>query len=191
MTTVHRRRLFLLILAASGAAGMFLGPHGWFGIGMGSVGSAVLYAALWLLMIHLSRHSVEAFPPDASRAPSLHWFTFTLALPAPGAAAGQVSNSASRPFGTNLGLLIICWIVVAGVVLDERDLRIQRAAGRAGSGIMAVLIVVLISAPVTQSELLAPWLRLLILANALIGPLVPSTLSENLYSVFRYRRENA
>ena len=50
-------------------------------------------------------------------------------------------------------MLLIGWIVVASVVrarnretveLDERDLRIQHAADRAGSGLMALLIVALI-----------------------------------------------
>jgi len=65
-------------------------------------------------------------------------------------------------------MLIIGWIVVAGVVragnretvgLDERDLRIQHAASRAGSGLMAMLIA--------------------------------KTLAENVYIVVRYRREHA
>ena len=47
---------------------MFLGPDGWLGIDIGPVGAAVLYAALWLLVIHVSRHSEEAFPADAPLA---------------------------------------------------------------------------------------------------------------------------
>jgi cytochrome b561 len=156
MTTVHRRSSLLLCLAASGAAGMFLGPDGWFGIDIGPIGSAVLYSALWLLLIHLSKHSEEALPAEAD----------------------QLSNSASRPFGVNLGMLIVGWIVVSGVLrsgnrdaveLDERDLRMQRAASRAGSGLMTLLIV----------------------ANVLVGLLIANTLVENLYIVGRYRREHA
>jgi hypothetical protein len=213
MTTAHRRSWLLLCLAALGAAGMFLGPDGWLGIDIGPIGSAVLYAALWLLLIHLSMHSEEAFPADAPLAErqawvavvfvsliALHWLNFVIALRGLGAEADQISNPASRPFGVNLGMLIVGWIVVASVLrsgnrdaveLDERDLRIQRAASRAGSGLMALLIVGLISALVTQPELLAPWLRPLIVANVLVGLLIANTLTENAYIVVRYRREHA
>ena len=213
MTTVHRRSWLLLCLAALGAAGMFLGPDGWLGIDIGPIGSAVLCAALWLLLIHLSKHSEEAFPRRraSGRAPGLGCRGVRLADCAslaelrhrPSRACvevDQISNSASRPFGIDLGMLIVGWIVVASVLrsgnrdaveLDERDLRIQRAASRAGSGLMALLIVALISALVTQPELLAPWLRPLIVANVLVGLLIASTLTENVYTVVRYGREHA
>jgi hypothetical protein len=179
---------------------------------IGPIGSAVLYAALWLFVIHLSKHSEAAFPADAPLAErqawvavvfvtliALHWLNLVIALPGLGAVADQISNPASRPFAVNLGMLIFGWIVVAGVVrsgnreaveLDERDLRIQHAANRAGSGLMAVLIIGLIAALATQPELLAPWLRPLIIANALVGLLIAGTLTENVYIVVRYRREH-
>jgi peptidoglycan/LPS O-acetylase OafA/YrhL len=211
MTTLHRRSVFLLSLAALGAAGMFLGPDGWLGIDIGHVGSAVLYAALWLFVIHLSKHSEGAFPGDAPLAErqawtsvvfialiAFHWVNFIVALGQLGAGANQISNPASRAFSVNLGMLIFGWVVVAGVLrsgnretveLDERDLRIQHAASRAGSGLMAMLIIGLIAALATQPELLAPWLRPLIVANALIGLLIANTLTENVYIVTRYRRQ--
>jgi hypothetical protein len=77
------------------------------------------------------------------------------------------------------------------VELDERDLRIQRAASRAGSGIMSVAIIGLISALAIQPELLSPWLRPLIVANVLVGLLIANTLTENVYTVIRYRRVHA
>ena len=52
---------------------MFLGPDGWLGLDIGPVGAAVLYAALWLLAIHVSRHSEEAFPADAPLAERVAW----------------------------------------------------------------------------------------------------------------------
>jgi hypothetical protein len=203
----------LLFLAASGAAGMFLGPDGWYGVDIGMVGSAVLYAALWLFVIHLSKHPEAAFPADAPLAERqawvsvvfvtliyFHWLNFVSALPGLGAQADQISNPASRHFAVNLGMLVVGWIVVSGIVragnreavaLDERDLRIQRAAGRAGSALMAVLIIGLISALVLLSERLGPWLRPLIVANVLAGLLIANTLTENVYAVIRYRREYA
>jgi hypothetical protein len=213
MTLLHRRTWLLLAVAALGAAGMFLGPDGWLGIDVGATGSAVLYAALWLFLIHLSKHSEAAFPGDAPLAErqawvslvfvtliALHWLNFTMALRGLGAQADQISNSASRAFAINFGLLIFGWVVVSGVVragnretvqLDERDLRIQNAAGRAGSGLMAMLIIGLIAALATQPEYLTHWLRPLIVANALVGLLIAKTLTENVCIVVRYRRELA
>jgi hypothetical protein len=192
---------------------MFLGPDGWFGIDIGPLGSAVLYAALWLFLIHLSKHPETAFPADASLAErqawvsavfvtliAFHWLHFIVALRGLGAEADQILNPASRAFGFNLGMLIVGWIVVASVLrsgnretveLDERDLRVQHAAGRAGSGLMAVLIVGLISALATQPERLAPWLRPLIVANALVGLLIAKALMENAYIVVRYRLQQS
>lgn len=213
MTALHRRSVLLLGLAALGAAGMFLGPDGWFGIDIGPVGSVVLYAALWLFLIHLSKNPEGALPADASLAERLawvsamfstllwfHWLNYLVALRSLGAEADQLWNPASRAFGLNLGLIIFAWIVVTMVLrsgnhetveLDERDLRIQNEAGRAGSAFMAVLIIGLIAALATQPERLAPWLRPLIVANVLVGLLVARALTENVYSVIRYRLQQA
>jgi len=189
---------------------MFLGPDGWLGIDIGPVGAAVLYAALWLFVIHLSKHSEAAFPPDASLTErqawvavafvtliTIHWLNFMAMLPSLGAAADQISNPASRRFAINFGMTIFAWIVVAGVIrsgnreaveADERDLRIQHAAGRVGSGVMAVLIIGLISGLATQPEVFSPWLRPLSVANGLVGLLIVKTLTETVYTVVRFRR---
>jgi hypothetical protein len=83
------------------------------------VGSAVLYVALWLFIIHLSRHSDAVFPADAPLAErqawvatgfvgliALHYLNFLFALPSLGAEGDQISNSASRPLGINLGVRV-------------------------------------------------------------------------------------
>jgi hypothetical protein len=114
-------------------------------------------------------------------------------------AAGQISSPASRRFAINACMSIIAWIVVSDVVRsgnrdavhrDERDLRIQHASNRAGSGLMAVLIIGLISALATLPEWFSPWLRPLSVANAL-GLLITTTLTECAYVVVRHRREHA
>jgi hypothetical protein len=213
MTSIQRRSWMLVCLAALGAAGMFLGPDGWLGIDIGPLGSAILYGALALLVIHLSRHADEAFPLDASLAERqawvatafvtliyLRWLSFMTLLPDLGAAADEIANPASRRFAIHLGMLIVAWIVVARVVrsgnheaveLDERDLRVQNDASRAGSALLAVMIIGLISALATRPEWMSPWLRPLIVANALVGLLIGKTLTENVYAVLRYRRGRA
>jgi len=192
---------------------MFLAPDRWLGVDIGHVGSAVLYAALLLFVIHVSKHSDAAFPPDAPLAErqawvtllfvvliAVNWVKFIVALGEIGVEADQVWNSASRAFSVNFGMLIAGWAVVTGVVrsanretveLDERDLRIRHAASRAGSGLAAMLIIGLIAALAIRPELLAPWLRPLIVANALIGLLIAHTLTENAYIVTRYRRSRS
>jgi len=155
---------------------MFLGPDGWFGIDIGPVGAAVLYAALWLSVIHLSKHSDAAFPADAPLAERQAWVAVVFVTLVFGRiVVGGVLRSGNRE----------------AVELDERDLRIQHAANRAGSGLMAVLIIALIASLAIEPELLAPWLRPLIVANALVGLLIAATLMENVYIVVRYRREHA
>jgi hypothetical protein len=213
MTALHRRTWWFLSLAALGAAGMFLGPDGWLGIDVGHVGSAVLYAALWLFVVQLSRHSEAVFPVDAPLAErqswvatgfvgviALHYLNFLFELASLGAEVDQISNSASRPFGINLGMLVFGWIVVAGVVrsqnpdpveLDERDLRIQHAAGRVANGLMAMLMLGVVVALAIAPQIFEAWMRPLIVANLLVGLLIAKTLTENVYTVVRYWREHA
>jgi hypothetical protein len=164
-------------------------------------------------MIHLSRHSDAVFPANAPLAErqawvatgfvgliALHYLNFLFALPSLGAEVDQISNSASRPFGVNLGVLMVGWIVVAGVVrsqnpdpveLDERDLRTQHAAGRVANGLMAALILGMVAALAIAPQIFEAWMRPLIVANLLIGLLIANTLTENVYVVVRYWRERA
>jgi hypothetical protein len=211
MSAINRRNWLLLCLVALGAAGMFLAPSGWLGLDLGPAASVLLYTALWLGVMHVSRYSNGAFPEGAPLAErqawvgvafvtliALHYLNFLSALPGLGAEADRISNSASRPFGINLGMLMFGWIVVAGAVrkqnqevveLDERDLRIQHASGRFANGLMSLLIIGLIVSLAWFPETAQRWMRPLIVGNALIGLLIVRTLSENLYAVARYWRE--
>ena len=192
---------------------MFLAPDLWLGVDIGHVGSAVLYAALLLFAIHLSKHSDAVFQADAPLAErqawvsvafitliACLWVNFIVDLPELGAYADLISNSASRAFSVHFGMLIAGWAIVTGMVrsangeeveLDERDLRIRHAANRAGSGLAAMLIIGLIGLLAIPPELLAPWLRPMIVANALIGLLIAHTLTQNVFIVMRYRRSHS
>ena len=213
MFALQHRKWFLLSLAALGAAGMFLGQDRWLGIDMGPVGSAVLYGGFWLFVVHLSRHSSAVFPADSGPAErqawvavlfvtliAIHYLNFVVALTTLGAETGQISNSASRPFGINLGMLIFGWVVVAGVVrshnadpveLDERDLRIQHAAGRMANGLLTMQILGVVAALAIAPQVLESWMRPLFVANMLLGLLIAKTLTENAYTVVRYWRDRA
>jgi len=211
MTRVQRRAQALLAVAALGAAGMFLGGEGTFGIDWGPVGAALLYGALWVFVIQLARHAGEVFPDEWSRAEkqawiamvfvaliSLHVSSFIAVLPGLGAEADQLANPATRPLWTNLGLLILGWIVVSalsrrqdvgGVELDERDLRIAHGAARFTDGVTTLLVVGLVVTLVVLPEYSRSWLRPLIAANLLIALLIGRALVANIYTVLRYRRE--
>jgi hypothetical protein len=208
-----RRTQVLLAVAALGAAGMFLGPDDWHGIDLGPVGSTVLYAALWLFLLHLAKFSAEVFPDHWSQAEKQAWIAtvflalvsfhvanLLLALPELGAEADRLRNTATRSLWINLGVLIVGWMVIGSAVrrqdagtvqLDERDLRVAHRASRVADGTLALLIVWLVVALVALPEQSRTWLRPYIAANVLIALLIARTLAENIYTVWRYRRERA
>jgi hypothetical protein len=211
MTRIQRRAQALLAVAALGAAGMFLGGEGWLGVDLGPVGAGVLYAALWVFVVYLARHAGEVFPEDWSPAERHAWVTLLFAaliglhvlnlltaLPGLGAGADQLRNTATRPLWTNLGMLLVGWIVVSstlhrqeagGVELDERDLRIAHSATRFADGATSMMIVCLVVALVALPEHSRSWLRPLIAANVLIALLIARSLLGNIYAVLRYQRE--
>jgi uncharacterized membrane protein len=211
MTRIQRRVQALLALAALGAAGMFLGGEGWLGIDFGPVGATVLYGGLWVIVFYLARYAGQVFPEEWSPAEKQAWVALVFvalvsfnminllaALPALGAAADQLRNSATRPLWTNLGILMAGWIVIAGIIRkqddggverDERDLRIAHQAARIADGVMTFFIICLVVVLVALPEQSRTWLRPLIVANALIALLIARTLVENVYTVLRYRRE--
>lgn len=211
MIGLHRRTRILVSLAALGAAGMFFGPDGWFGIDIGPVGAAVLYAAIWLFVIHLSLNPGAVFPELASPAErqawvalafvgliTFHFLNFIVALPSLGTAADQILNPASRQFGFNLGMLIFAWVVVGGIVraqnaepieVDERDLRIQHAAQRVAGGLSSMLMIGLVALLAIFPEHALPWMRPLIVGNVLLGLLIARTLTESIFLVAQYSRE--
>jgi hypothetical protein len=211
MTRIQRRVQVLLALAALGAAGMFLGGEGGLGIDFGPVGATVLYAALWLFVFHLARYAGQVFPEEWAPAEKQAWVALVFvalvsfnminllaALPDLGAAADELRNSATRPLWANLGILMVGWIVIAGILRkqdaggverDERDLRIAHQAARIADGVMMLFIICLVVALVALPEQSRTWLRPLIAANVLIALLIARTLVENIYTVLRYRRE--
>lgn len=213
MTKSFRRMQALLAVAALGAAGMFLGGEGWLGIDFGSVGAAVLYAVLWLLVIHVGKNAGEVFPEEWSPAEkqawvalvflaliSFHMINLLAVLPDLGAEADRMRNWATRRLWANLGLLIFGWIVVgsmlrrqdaAGVQLDERDLRVAHGASRFADGALTLFIIWLVVALIALPEQSRAWLRPIVVANALITLLITRALIENMSIVWRYRRARA
>jgi hypothetical protein len=211
MTRIQRRLQAVLAVAAVGAAGMFLGGEGRLGIDFGPVGSAVLYAALWVFVVHIARHAGQVFPAEWSLAEKQAWVALVFvaliafhmlnllaALPDLGAEADHMRNSATRPLWTHVGMLFVGWIVVSSILrkhesgdveLDERDLRTAHTASRFANGAMTLLIISLVVALIALPEYSRTWLRPLIAANLLIALLIARTLVGNIYTVLRYIRE--
>ena len=99
----------------------------------------------------------------------------------------------------NLFVLLISWAVVSSTIRgrepdvverDERDLRFQFAADRAGdytlSSIVIGCVILLVTMPAERLDWwLAPWVA----AKVLLGLLMLKALSEHLYLVLRYALE--
>ena len=211
MAKVQRRVQAVLAVAALGAAGMFLGGDGVLGIDLGPIGAASLYAALWVLVLLLAKHTGEVFPESWAPAEkqawvalvfvalvSVHMLNLLAALPDLGIDADRLRNSATRPSWTNVGMLIFGWIVVSAMLRkqdagdvehDERDLRIAHSATRFADGAMTLLVIWLVVTLVALPEYSRTWLRPLIAANVLIALLIARALVANMYTVLRYRHE--
>jgi hypothetical protein len=104
----YRRAQAVLAIAALGAAGMFLGGEGWLGINLGSVGAAVLYAALWLM-------------------PIFGWMVMGSILRKQDSGGVQfdqrdlrIAHRASRVADGALALLVV-WLVVALMALPDQS----------------------------------------------------------------------
>jgi hypothetical protein len=107
-------------------------------------------------------------------------------------------RTAFAHFLWNLFVLLIAWAVAAGVLrgpkterveVDERDLRMQRSADRAGDwALTLVVIAVVLLLAFVPAEILAWWLMPLIAANVLIGLLIGRSFVEHASLALLYAR---
>ena len=212
MASVSRLGWVLLVAAVIGATASLFGPHGpWLGVDIGATGAALFGLALWSGAWLLAKNPDRIFSPAWPIAERRAWtgllfalliflnylrFMWALSLHEAPVSLGEMP---SRHFIWNLIVLLIAWAVVSKTVggddpdaidFDERDLRIQRKADRAGDAAFTVItiacIVLLIALP---AERLEWWLAPLIAAQVLIGLLIARTLSEYAYLVVSYMRE--
>jgi hypothetical protein len=186
----------LLVLALVGALAGLFGPHErvW-GVDLGATGVAVFGFTLWTGAWLFARHPDEIFPPEWSIAERRGWagllfltlvfvnfLKFMVSLAHLDSPPASIRELPSQRFIWILFVLLIAWAVVAKtlrgpqtelVELDERDLRMQRSADRAGDWTLTfvVIAVALLLAYVPAAHL-AWWLSPLIAAHALIGLLI-------------------
>jgi hypothetical protein len=212
MTSVSRLAWALLGLALLGAtASLFGPPDPWWGLDVGSTGTALfgfsLWAGAWFLAKHPDRVFSSEWPIAERRAwagllfvllVSLNFFRFMWEL-GQHDAPQSIGEMPTRHFIFNIFTLLISWAVVSKTIgtdpantvdFDERDRRIQRAADRAGDlafTLIAICCIVLLMA--VPAQRLAWWLAPLIAAQLLIGMLILKSLSQYLYLVVSYVRE--
>jgi hypothetical protein len=213
MLSISRLACLLLVLALVGAVAGLFGPHErvW-GVDLGATGTAVFGFTLWTGAWLFARHPDAIFPAEWSIAERRAWagllfvtlvsvsfvrFMLTIAnLDSPPVVIAELP---STHFMWNLFVLLIAWAVVAKTIrgpgadiveLDERDLRMQRAADRGGDLAFKLVVVgialLLAYLPAAHLEW---WLSPLIAAHALIGLLIGRSLVEFAYLVACYALE--
>jgi hypothetical protein len=213
MLSISRLVWMLLAVGLVGAVAGLFGPHErvW-GVDLGATGTAVFGFTLWIGALLFARHPDAIFPPEWSIAERRAWvglmfltlvsvnfvkFMVTLAqLDSPPVSIAEIP---SRHFLWNLFVLLIAWAVVASTVrgprtelveLDERDLRMQHSADRAGDwALTLVVIACVLLLAFTPADRLAWWLTPLITANALISLLIGRSWVEHAVLVARYALE--
>jgi hypothetical protein len=213
MCSISRLAWMLVVVACVGAAAGLFGPYErvW-GVDLGATGVTVFGFALWIGALLFARHPGSIFPIEWSIAERRAWvglvfttlvlvnflkFMVILAhLDSPPASIGELPSQYSMWI---LFVLLIAWAVVVKTIrgpqtelveLDERDLRMQRSAHRAGDWLLtfAVIAVVLLLAFVS-AERLSWWLSPLITANVLIGLLIGRSFVELAFLVAHYSLE--
>ena len=205
------RRQAAAILAVGVVAGLaaLFGPaERWGGVDLGATGAALVGLTLLAAIVLFARRAEQIFPDDSSVAERRAWIgtlfmvfvllsflRFMWALSHQPVPPRTLDDLYAKHFMQQLFGLLLAWQVMsyligrhAGAVqLDERDLRLQHSAARAGDLALTVIIVgcVCILA-LLPASMLAWWLAPIVLANLLIGLAVARSLVEHLVLAFAY-----
>lgn len=213
MLSISRLAWTLLILGLVGAVAGLFGPHErvW-GVDLGATGTAVFGFTLWIGAWLFARYPEAIFPPEWSIAERRAWagllflalvlvnfVRFMVAISHLASPPASIAELPAQHFIWNLFVLLIAWAVVANalrgpqkelVELDERDLRMQRIANRAGDWALTIVVIaVVLQLAFLPAERLAWWLSPLVAANALIGLLIGRSFVEHACLVARYALE--
>jgi hypothetical protein len=106
----------------------------------------------------------------------------------------------SHRFIQRLIVLIVVWSVLShllgrnsgDVEADERDLRMQGRADRAGDWVLTLIVIACVCVlALVPAAKLAWWLSPIVLANVLIGMLIAKMLAEYLALTLQYRSARA
>jgi uncharacterized membrane protein len=213
MWTARRQAKALLLVAGLSALAALFGPaEPWGPLDVGATGAAVFTLCLVVAVMLFAIRGDAIFPEETSLAERRAWLGLVFvaivllsfmrhlwALRLGGEVPEGIDSLFAHRFIQRLILLIIVWSLLshllgrnAGVVEDERDLRMQGRADRAGDWVLTLIVIacvcVLASVPAAN---LAWWLSPIVLANALIGLLIAKTLAEYLALTLQYRAARA
>jgi hypothetical protein len=201
-----------LALALLGATASLFGPAAlWWGLEVGSAGTALFGFALWAGAWLLAKQPDQVFSSEWPIAERRAWagllfvllifLNFCRFMWALGEheAPQSIGEMPTQHFIFNIFCLLISWTVVSKTIgtdpentvdFDERDRRIQRTADRAGDLAFRLVAICCIGLLIAlPAQRLTWWLAPLIAAQVLIGMLIVKSLSEYAYLVVSYVRE--
>ena len=209
MWSVRRQVAVLLVVGVvAGFAALFGPAERWGGLDIGATGSALFALVLMAGIVLLTRRGNEVFPEDSSVAEQRSWIgilfiafvllsflRFMWAMSHQPVPPRTLDDLYAKHFMQHLFGLLLAWQVMsyligrhAGAVqLDERDLRLQHSASRAGDLALTVIIIGCVCMlALTPASMLTWWLAPIVLANLLIGLLIARSLVEHLVLAFAY-----
>ena len=210
MWSARRQAAALLAIGIVAALAALFGPAGRIGgVDLGATGAALFGFVLVASIALFARSGDEVFPEDASVAERRAWIAsvfvglvllsflrFMWALSHQPAPPITLDDLDAKHFLQQLFSLIVAWRLLSYLIgrragevqLDERDLRLQHAASRAGDWVLTVIVVAAVCAlALLPAALLTGWLAPIVLANLLIGLLVARSLVEHLVLTLAYR----
>jgi hypothetical protein len=209
MWSARRQATVLVVLGfITGLAALFGPAERWGGVDLGATGATLFCLTLVAAIVLLANRANEIFPEDSALAERRAWIgtvfvvfvllsflRFMWALSHQPVPPQTLDTSYARHFLQHVFSLIVAWKVLsyligrgAGAVqLDERDLRLEHSAIRAGDVALTAIIIALVCAlAFVPAPLLAWWLAPVVLANLLIGMLIARALVEHLVLMFAY-----
>jgi hypothetical protein len=140
MYSVSRLSWVLLLVALGGAVASLIGPHErWWGIDIGSLGTVMFGAALWVGAWVFARHPDRIFSADWALAERRSWVglvflalivasfaRFLWALAQRPAPPGRLNEFPADYFGWNLFVLLISWAIVSSTIRGRESEVVER-----------------------------------------------------------------
>jgi hypothetical protein len=209
MWTARRQAAVLLgVGAVTGLLALFGPAERWGGVDLGATGAALFFLTLLAAIALFALRADQVFPEDFSVAERRAWIgilfvvlvllsflRFMWALSHEPAPAQTLDDLYAKHFLQHLFSLIVAWKVLSHLIgrpsgavqLDERDLRLEHSAVRAGDvALTAIIIAGVCALAFVPAPSLAWWLAPIVLANLLIGLLIARALVEHVVLTCAY-----
>ena len=207
---VSSHRWTVLVIGGLSAMAALFGPsEPWGGVDVGATGAASFMLALGAAIWFFAVRAESVFPEHMSVSERRSWVGLILlavilaaflremwALSTQALLPTSIDDLFARRFIERYLVIVIAWAVMShligrrdgGVESDERDLRLQRRADRAGDVALTLIVINAIAVLVLlPRNLLGWWLEPIVLANVLVGLLIAKSLVEHLTLAYLYR----